>query len=112
MAVEIDVVYQGDLRCTAKHGPSQTELTTDAPVDNHGKGQSFSPTDLVATALGSCILTTMGKRSRHIGTCGARFVNLTVVAIPIPSYINVSNRACNRRPTFRAWIQVVGDDAA
>ena len=60
MGVEIDVVYQGELRCVAKHGPSKTELTTDAPVDNHGKGESFSPTDLVATALGSCILTTMG----------------------------------------------------
>lgn len=60
MAVEIDVAYQGGLRCVAKHGPSKTELTTDAPVDNHGKGESFSPTDLVATALGSCILTTMG----------------------------------------------------
>jgi putative redox protein len=60
MGVEIDVVYQGELRCVAKHGPSQTALTTDAPVDNHGKGESFSPTDLVATALGSCILTTMG----------------------------------------------------
>lgn len=60
MAVEINVVYQGGLRCEATHGPSSTELITDAPVDNHGKGESFSPTDLVATALGSCIATTMG----------------------------------------------------
>src|SRR5436190_3798228 len=74
MAVEIDVVYQGELRCVAKHGPSKTELTTDAPVDNHGKGESFSPTDLVATALGSCILTTMGivAQRHNIDLTGTR----------------------------------------
>jgi putative redox protein len=58
--VQIDVTYQGGLRCRAVHGPSGTELVTDAPVDNHGKGESFSPTDLVATALGVCIPTVMG----------------------------------------------------
>ena len=58
--VQIDITYQGELRCQAKHMPSGTTLLTDAPVDNMGKGQSFSPTDLVATALGTCMLTTMG----------------------------------------------------
>jgi len=58
--VQIDVTYQGGLRCQAVHGPSRTMLITDAPVDNHGKGESFSPTDLVATALGACIPTIMG----------------------------------------------------
>jgi putative redox protein len=57
--VQIDIVYQGGLRCAAVHGPSGTTLVTDAPVDNHGKGESFSPTDLVATALGVCIPTIM-----------------------------------------------------
>jgi putative redox protein len=58
--VRIDVAYQGGLRCDAAHGPSGQTLITDAPVDNHGKGESFSPTDLVATALGTCIATIMG----------------------------------------------------
>jgi putative redox protein len=58
--VQIDVVYQGALRTQATHGPSGQILITDAPVDNQGKGESFSPTDLVATALASCLLTLMG----------------------------------------------------
>lgn len=57
--VRIEVRYEGDLRCRAEHGPSGVRLLTDAPVDNQGKGESFSPTDLVATALGACVLTTM-----------------------------------------------------
>jgi putative redox protein len=58
--VQIEITYQGGLRCQAVHGPSGTKLVTDAPVDNHGRGESFSPTDLVATALGVCIPTIMG----------------------------------------------------
>ncbi|MFM7074807.1 MAG: OsmC family protein [Planctomycetaceae bacterium] len=58
--VRITTTYEGGLRCRAVHGPSGTTLVTDAPVDNHGKGESFSPTDLVATALGACMMTIMG----------------------------------------------------
>ncbi len=58
--VEIQIRYEDGLRTRAVHGPSAAALQTDAPLDNHGKGESFSPTDLVATALGSCMLTVMG----------------------------------------------------
>jgi putative redox protein len=58
--VKIEIEYEGGLHCTARHAPSRATLSTDAPVDNQGKGESFSPTDLVATALGACMLTTMG----------------------------------------------------
>ena len=60
MAVEVDIEYQGNLRCQATHGPSRSTLVTDAPTDNHGRGEAFAPTDLVATSLGACILTMMG----------------------------------------------------
>ena len=53
-------LYLGELRCKATHGPSGVELVTDAPTDNQGRGESFSPTDLVVTALATCQATTMG----------------------------------------------------
>ncbi len=64
--VRIEIDYQGDLHCTSVHSPSKTELATDAPVDNQGRGESFSPTDLVATALGTCMLTTMGIVAKNL----------------------------------------------
>ena len=64
--VDIKITYMGDLRTKAKHLKSGTVLNTDAPVDNMGKGESFSPTDMLATALGSCMLTIMGiKANQH-----------------------------------------------
>ncbi len=64
--VKISIRYTGDLHCVAQHGPSGTEVATDAPVDNKGRGESFSPTDLMATALGTCMATIMGiAAQRH-----------------------------------------------
>ena len=60
MAVTIDVEYVGSLHCEAVHGPSANRLVTDAPVDNGGRGEAFSPTDLAATALGTCLMTIIG----------------------------------------------------
>ncbi|HEY6082662.1 MAG TPA: OsmC family protein, partial [Chitinophagaceae bacterium] len=58
------ILYKGELRTTATHNQSGTIIETDAPKDNNGRGEKFSPTDLVATALGSCMMTVMGIAAR------------------------------------------------
>jgi putative redox protein len=65
--ITVESIYQGDLRTEATHLRSGTKLITDAPVDNQGKGEFFSPTDLVAAALGSCMITIMGIACRTHG---------------------------------------------
>lgn len=67
MSVKLSCEYLGDLRVRAQHGPSGSELLTDAPVDNQGKGEAFSPSDLAATAVGSCILTILGIQAKGLG---------------------------------------------
>jgi putative redox protein len=105
--VSIQLKYEGDLHCKAVHGPSGTVLTTDAPKDNQGRGESFSPTDLVATALGSCILTVMGimARTLNIDLAGAtatvekemsstppRMIQRLAVKINVPHPVSPENR--------------------
>ena len=63
--VEIKLSYEGDLHCSAIHTASGNSLVTDAPVDNNGRGQAFSPTDLVATALAACVATVIGIVARR-----------------------------------------------
>src|SRR2546421_11696766 len=97
--VEINVVYEGQLHTAATHGPSGATLTTDAPKDNMGKGESFSPTDLLATALATCIVTTMGivaqrhglditgttvRVEKHMVTTGIRRIGRLPVEVRIP----------------------------
>ncbi len=100
--VEITVRYEGELRCSARHGPSGTTLLTDAPIDNHGKGESFSPTDLLAAALPACMMTIMGIVAAREGVdlrgmtatthkvmstdAPRRIASLrTVISLPIPA---------------------------
>lgn len=61
------VLYEGELRTICTHLKSGTEIETDAPTDNHGKGERFSPTDLLATSLAACMLSIMGIKSRAMG---------------------------------------------
>ena len=60
------VIYVGDLRTTSVHLQSGTEILSDAPKDNHGKGEAFSPTDLVANSLATCMVSIMGIKSRDL----------------------------------------------
>ncbi|MCK6439836.1 MAG: OsmC family protein [Planctomycetes bacterium] len=75
MAVEITGTYQGQLTCKAVHGPSGNALTTTAPKDNGGTGEYFSPTDLLATALGTCMMSIMGiwAKARDVNLDGTTF---------------------------------------
>ena len=61
-----NIRYVGDLRTVCIHLQSGTQILTDAPTDNHGKGEAFSPTDLVATALGSCMVSIMAIKSKDL----------------------------------------------
>ncbi|QDV07447.1 OsmC-like protein [Planctomycetes bacterium Poly30] len=82
----IEIRYEGQLRTQAVHLQSSTELITDAPTDNQGKGESFSPTDLVATALGSCMLTIMGIVAERHGwdlSAATASVNKVMTSEPV-----------------------------
>jgi putative redox protein len=105
--VRIQTEYQGELHCTSVHTPSKTELATDAPVDNHGRGESFSPTDLIATSLGTCMLTTMGIVARNLdvdltgatatvdkemSSTAPRKVTRLIVSIRVPGKFSAENQ--------------------
>ncbi|WP_461449693.1 OsmC family protein [Mucilaginibacter sp.] len=81
----IETTYLGDLRTEATHLQSGTKILTDAPSDNQGKGEAFSPTDLLAESLAGCILTTMAiaARTHNINMDGAK-AEVTKVMVPNP----------------------------
>ena len=105
--VKIEATYDGELRCTATHGPSGTKLITDAPVDNMGKGESFSPTDLLATSMLTCIMTIVGIRaqSKDIDISGMngtveksmeanpRRVGKLEINISLPNHLSIEDRS-------------------
>ncbi len=110
--VEIKGRYTGELRCEAIHGPSGTKLVTDAPADNMGRGEMFSPTDLVATALGTCIVTTMAivatRRGidfssatfhveKHMATDPIRRIGRLPVTIRMSAAVSAEDRAVLER---------------
>lgn len=80
--VEITIDYEGELHCKAIHGPSGNDLATDAPVDNNGRGETFSPTDLVATALGSCMATVIGI------VCQRKEIDVRGMSVKVQKYMS------------------------
>jgi putative redox protein len=80
--IEVNVTYEGELRCKAIHGPSGESLHTDAPVDNNGRGESFSPTDLVATALATCMATVIGIIGKR------KAINLTGMKVRVEKHMS------------------------
>lgn len=105
--VRIEAVYDGNLRCSATHIPSGQTLVTDAPVDNMGKGQSFSPTDLLAASMLNCMMTIIaiaadsreldvsgmsGSVEKHMAS-GPRRVSKLEVEISLPTDLNSEDRA-------------------
>ncbi|MDF9828553.1 putative redox protein [Ereboglobus sp. PH5-5] len=87
--VKITGEYQGELHCVAKHEQSGNTLVTDAPRDNNGRGEAFSPTDLAATALGTCMLTIMAMAARKHGVelKGTRFEVVKEMSTNLPRRI-------------------------
>lgn len=80
------IVYHGELRTEATHLQSKTVIETDAPIDNQGKGERFSPTDLLATSLGSCMLSIMGIKARDMN------IDLRGVTIDIKKHMKADPR--------------------
>lgn len=105
--VEMDVTYEGQLHCSARHGPSGATIGTDAPKDNEGRGEAFSPTDLVGAAMGTCMLTIMGIYARrqnldisgttaHVGkemvVAPVRRIGKLTIAIRVPKPVPADQR--------------------
>lgn len=102
--VKSTIEYTGNLHCVAVHGPSGAQIETDAPVDNHGRGEAFSPTDLCATSLGVCMATVMGiaAEKRGIDIKGLRMEVTKEMSTDAPRRI--------ARITVEIWMPVPEDN--
>ena len=94
--VQIDVLYNGNLRCTSTHAPTGETLQTDAPIDNEGLGATFSPTDLLATALTSCIATIMGIHAKRHN------ISLEGMSLTVEKHMCAAPRRIGRLPIIVA----------
>ena len=110
--VKIEGKYVGQLGCEATHGPSGAVIRTDAPKDNMGRGEAFSPTDLVATALGTCVMTTIAivasRRGfdvgpmrfaveKHMATDPVRRIGRLPLTVVLPAALSAEERTiCER----------------
>lgn len=103
------IQYEGNLRCQATHLQSGTTIETDAPTDNKGKGERFSPTDLVCTALATCMITTMAIRSGEIG------VELAGTTVDVQKHMQANPRRIAKievTVTYPAALQLTDEQAA
>ena len=97
------VIYEGELRTVATHLQSGTSIETDAPTDNQGKGERFSPTDLVATAMAACMATTMGIKTQGMGiSLEGMKINVTKIMKSEPRRIGGLDISFEWPPTFQA----------
>jgi putative redox protein len=107
------VKYLGDLRTSATHLGSKKTILSDAPVDNQGKGEAFSPTDLVATALASCLLTIMGIKARDMGVeIKGTTAEVTKVMESAPRRISEINITVTAFSSFDQKTQTILEKAA
>lgn len=123
------VVYLGDLRTESVHTASGAKLLSDAPTDNFGKGEAFSPTDTVANALASCMFTVMGIKARGMGVdfqgakasvtkimqSDPRRISRVEVVVDMPSDLDEKSRAILERtartcPVFLSLHPEIGKD--
>ena len=102
--VKVKINYEGGLRCELEHELSGKTFQTDAPVDNNGKGESFSPTDLCASALGSCIATIVGMQMESLG------LDLTGMRIEVQKEMSDSLPRRIAKLTTDVWLPIELDD--
>ena len=101
--VQIETKYLGDLHCEAEHMPSASTLVTDAPKDNRGRGEAFSPTDLIATSLGTCIATILGIQAQDLD------LDLEGIRVTVEKHMASNPRRISRLET-NVWMPTALDE--